>query len=294
MSSGRLGRAAVAAAQGMGWARQGARGYSDRELASAFPEYEAQKKARRMVAALVDHAVLAAGRGAGSADATNKIVDAYTKRAWESATSFWRDTDVDELEQLGKTGRLGAAPKKRGGDYPFVSVSPDQAEGYGFGVGVLLELDAGAIRSAEGSDAFRVRYMVDATVGPRHGGKEMLDTGTGTGGTLGYPAMYAKELETRLRLDAVPASVITRIYVTVRANYDVEYLSEIYSSFSHIAPIVFVPEGYHGESYDARHSGNADDDDEAGGGGEGATDRMPFRNIIDRASTAGGGGDHEA
>lgn len=134
----------------MGWARQGTRRYSDRELAAAFPEYGAQKKARRMMAALVDRAMLAAGRGAGSADAANKIIDAYTKRAWEPAASFWRGTDVDELEQLGKTGRLGAAPKKRKGGCSFVSVSSDRAEGYGFGVGVLLELDAGAIRSAVG------------------------------------------------------------------------------------------------------------------------------------------------
>lgn len=78
-----------------------------------------------------------------------------------------------------------------------------------------------------------------------------------------------------------------RIYVTVRANYDVEYLTEIYSSFSHLAPIVFVPECYHGESYDARHSGNADDDDDEAGGGE-ATDRMPLTSNIDMGSTAGG------
>ena len=184
----------------------------------------------------------------------DEIIDVYTRQAWAEAPSFWRGTSLDEIEDLARTGKIGASTKKRDVDYEYTGISSGQAEAKDFGKnGVVLELDSDAIRAAEGTDAFRVRYMVNATVAPGRLFEELLVTSTDQNGTLGYPARdFSHELETRLRPGALPSSIVKRIYITVTDMHTEVDMAEIYSDYARIAPIVFVPQGYHGESYNDR------------------------------------------
>ena len=251
---GELDEARRAAVEGgMRWAGRPVAALSEAEIARELPEFKAQRETRERMANIVDRIMIAA-RADGDTKRADAAIDAGTGQAWAEAPSFWRGTGYGKLDELAETAKLGDMAKKGESHYPFVSISADQAEADDFSMGVVLELDADAIRSAEGTDAFRVRYMVQATVAPGRGLEEMLDTGTDTDGTLGYPAIgFAHELETRLRPGALPSSIVRRIYITVTVTHTEADLAEIYSNYAFIAPIVFVPRGYHGESYHDRH-----------------------------------------
>ena len=237
----------------MQWAGRTNAAFDEAEIAEAYPEFRAQRETRERMARLVDRVMIAA-RFDKDTKRADEIIDAGTRQAWAEAPSFWRGTSLDELEELAKTGKIGASTKKRDVTYEYTGISSDQAEAKDFGKsGVVLELDSDAIRAAEGTDAFRVNYMVNATVAPGRLFEELLVTGTDQNGTLGYPARdFSHELETRLRPGALPSSTVKRIYITVTSTHTEADLAEIYSSYALIAPIVFVPQGYHGVSYNDR------------------------------------------
>ena len=83
--------------------------------------------------------------------------------------------------------------------------------------------------------------------------EEVLDTRTSQSGTLGYPARdFGMELETRLRLDTFPVSVVKRVYLTVDPGWNKRELEWLYGKYPKIAPAKFVPSGYHGTSFRTR------------------------------------------
>ena len=150
----------------MQWAGRTNAAFDEAEIAEAYPEFRAQREMRERMARLVDRVMIAA-RFDKDTKRADEIIDAGTRQAWAEAPSFWRGTSLDELEELAKTGKIGASTKKRDVTYEYTGISSDQAEAKDFGKsGVVLELDSDAIRAAEGTDAFRVNYMVNATVAP--------------------------------------------------------------------------------------------------------------------------------
>ena len=244
------GRAAVE--QGLQWAGRPVAAFDEAAIAEAYPEFKAQREMRERMARLVDRDMIAA-RFDKDTKSADEIIDDCTRRAWAAATSFWRGTGLDELDSLVETGILGNT-KKYVGAYPFVGVSSDQAEGNDFGRdAVLLELDADTIRGSERVDAFRVLYLIHATVRKDTDFEEVLDTRTNQSGTLGYSARdFGMELETRLRLDTFPVSVVKRVYLTVDPGWNKRELEWLYDKYSKIAPVKFVPSGYHGTSFRTR------------------------------------------
>ena len=247
-------RDAIAVAQEVG---------SDEEaMAEWYPEYEAQAAERERVAPLKEEprSLRAArqlrqkGRDKdGTLLATGiAALDRAVEEAWQKAPSFWRGTSTDELDSLlddPTIGSLGAWDADAGdGDkppYAFVPVSAAQAEAAAFGSGVVLEIDGDAVRRKEGAGAYRVRYDPFAYSNwEQIGGREHEKADTR--GTP-YSSALQHELETRIERGAMPAGAIRRIYVTVDPwTYKPGRLAAIAKKYEGIAPVQFVPEGYHG------------------------------------------------
>ena len=225
-----------------------------RKLYPMFAEQEAARKkinpiVDRMQALAVDFADAAADTRPGHPYPSTSLPpdpsrDAQlargAKSAWSKAPSFWRGIGFGALADLTKTGTLRT--KKKGPNDP-VSVSASQGEAYAFGDGVMVELDAEAVRRAEGSDATRVRYAYENSY------NEEVDTACDG---CEYNPRFANETETRLRQGAFGRDQIKRIYITLDDDWTDEKIAEVRGRVEKVAPVVFVPRGYHGPTADMR------------------------------------------
>ena len=225
-----------------------------RALRKAYPMFAEQEAARKKINPIVDRMYAAAIRHREAASETGTYSlppdpeqDAKlargAKSAWSKAPSFWRGIGFGALKDLSRTGSLRT---KRRRSVDPVSVSASQGEANAFGKGVMIELDAEAVRRAEGSDATRVRYAT------QNHANEDLDTACDG---CAYDPLYGNETETRLRQGAFGKGQIKRIYVTIDDSWQDDKIEEIRQSAGRIAPVVFVPRGYHGSTADARSDG---------------------------------------